>query len=1017
MSYSTPSKNIKDSKEKLQVIINHIRDIITESDLNGNFTYVSPQVYDILGYKPEELIGLNGLKFIHPEDLLNLVSKMKNLMKSGSPMLAEYRVLHKDGHYVHISANGTFVKENGNIKLIAVLRDISLQKETEEKYRFITENINDIISVFNDKFELLFINETQERISGLSKEEIMGKSPLEFLHPDDIKMATKTFRRTLRDGQGRGQFRMRSKDNLYKWMDANARVTSDSDGNQRILMVSRDITREKEIEKKLKESEQKYGLLAKNINDIIWTMDLNFNTTYVSPSVKSILGYTVQEDMARSITEKFTSESLKKVNEMIKQHITPKKIKDKNYNPVLRIEVDQYHNNGSIIPCEVTVNPMRDKNGVAFGLVGITRNIAKRKEAEQKLKESEEKYRLIAQNSQDIVYTLDMNLNNIYISPSVYNVLGYDVNEAILMNPRDTTHKEDFKKISRIYHEEFKLERKKGIKKDLNRKRLFNIREKHRDGRILTMEHTISWLRDENGIAVGILGVARDVTEKKNSEEALKESEEKYRTLFENSPYAVGLINLKGVVIQGNSNIEQIFGYRKEEFIGQSFSKFPLFSKEHNTIVLKSLNKLIKGEIPEPQELQLHRKDGSIIWVTMQPSIVKLKNETLFQVITQDISKIKEAELKLKESEEQFRSITEQSLMGIAVIQKGKLKYINKALESLTGFSIDELLNFSINDIIKIIAPGDLEYARELLDKNVISDLQPYTTGEFRLFTKNNEIKWVEHFTRKYLYKGKPANLVSIIDITEKKKAEEIIIEENKRLIELDKIRQDLMIRISHELKTPLTSIYGVFQVLLEKDKKNSNEEILPLLEIGYKGSLRLKELINNLLDSSKLDIGMIELRINKENLSRIVNDCIEELSYIAKSRNIILESEVLEEIYLEIDRLRLGQVIINIISNAIKNTPPNGSVFIHLTENQKYIDISVKDTGVGITDKEKKKLFQKFGKIERYGMGLELDIEGAGLGLYISKEIIELHGGQIIVESEGRKKGSNFIIRLLKNK
>lgn len=128
MSNSSPSKKINDSKEKLQVIINHIRDIITESDMTGIFTYVSPQVYDILGYKPEEVIGLNGIKFIHPEDLSNLASVGNNLMKTGGSVLAEYRAIHKDGHYVHLSSKGTIVRENGNIKLIAVLRDISMKK-------------------------------------------------------------------------------------------------------------------------------------------------------------------------------------------------------------------------------------------------------------------------------------------------------------------------------------------------------------------------------------------------------------------------------------------------------------------------------------------------------------------------------------------------------------------------------------------------------------------------------------------------------------------------------------------------------------------------------------------------------------------------------------------------------------------------------------------------------------------------------------------------------------------------
>lgn len=878
MSNSSPSKKIKDSREKLQVIINHIRDIITETDLNGNFTYVSPQVYDILGYKPEEVIGLSGFKFIHPEDLSNIASKMSNLMRSEGPMLAEYRALHKDGHYVHISAKGTIVRENGNIKLIAVLRDITIQKETEEKYRFIAENINDMISVFNDKLELMFINETQERISGFSKEEIMGKSPLEFLHPDDIKNASLIFRKALKEGQGRGQFRMRSKDNSYKWMDVNGRVTFDSDGNQRILLVSRDITREKEIE-------QKYRLLAKNINDIIWTTDLNFKTNYVSPSVKAILGYTVEEDMARSINEKFTPESLKIIGEMIKKHITPKKIKDKNYNPVLRIEGDQYHKNGSIIPCEITVNPMRDKSGIAFGLVGITRDITKRKETEQKLKESELKYRLITINSQDIVYTLDMNLNNTYISPSIFNVLGYDVDEAILMHPRDNTYKDDIEKISRIYKEEFKLERKKDINKDLNRKGVFTIREKHKDGRILTMEHTFSWLRDENGIAVGILGVARDVTEKKNTENLLKESAEKYRTLFENSPHAVGLINLKGVVIQGNSNIEKIFGYKKEEFIGQNFRKFPIFSKEHYAIVLNSLAKLSKGEIPEPHELQIHRKDGSIIWVSMQSSIVKLKTETLFQVITQDISKIKEAEKKLEE--------------------------------------------------------------------------------------------------------------------------------QNKELHELNNLKTEFLTRASHELKTPLVAIKGNADLVIKLHHEDLNSEVITMLEAIQRGCNRIEDIIHKLIESSKLETSKIDIHTTKEDLPSLIQFCVNEIQSLVKMRNLTINLDVKHFVSTKFNKDQIHEVISNLLNNAINYSPPGGFIYIKSEVKGNTIIISIEDRGIGFTKDEKMKIFQKFGKINRANQEFDIISEGSGLGLYISKKIIEIHGGKIWVESEGRNKGSTFYFAL----
>ncbi len=146
-----------------------------------------------------------------------------------------------------------------------------------------------------------------------------------------------------------------------------------------------------------------------------------------------------------------------------------------------------------------------------------------------------------------------------------------------------------------------------------------------------------------------------DITAKKEAEQKIKESEAKYRALFENSPHAIGLIDMKGKIIQCNSNVEKIFGYKPEEYLGKNFKDFLLFSKEHFNIILDSFKKLIKGEIPEQQEMQLIRKDGSIIGVQLQASLVKLANETLIQVITQDITEKKQAEQKLQESEKKYR--------------------------------------------------------------------------------------------------------------------------------------------------------------------------------------------------------------------------------------------------------------------------------------------------------------------------------------------------------------------------
>ena len=165
----------------------------------------------------------------------------------------------------------------------------------------------------------------------------------------------------------------------------------------------------------------------------------------------------------------------------------------------------------------------------------------------------------------------------------------------------------------------------------------------------------------------------------------------------------------------------------------------------------------------------------------------------------------------------------------------------------------------------------------------------------------------------------------------------------------------------------------------------------------------------------SRLEAKKFQLDFHKENLVEIIIDCANDMKYLSSDRQLIMKLRLPHEAYINIDKLRFRQVLTNLMSNAIKNTPLGGKIIIELVEFEDFIEIKIKDTGVGFTLKEKEKIFQKFGKIERYGMDLGVDIEGSGLGLFISKEIVELHGGQIELESEGRNKGSIFTVRLFK--
>jgi signal transduction histidine kinase len=180
------------------------------------------------------------------------------------------------------------------------------------------------------------------------------------------------------------------------------------------------------------------------------------------------------------------------------------------------------------------------------------------------------------------------------------------------------------------------------------------------------------------------------------------------------------------------------------------------------------------------------------------------------------------------------------------------------------------------------------------------------------------------------------------------------------------------------------------------------------------KGGKRLKYLVDNLVDITRIEYKKFNLEKNKQDINQIVRDCVRELMYLIKMRDLTLNLDLKQELFLEIDKVRIEQVILNLLSNAIKNTPPYGKITIKSFKINESVKISITDTGIGLTKDEMEKLFTRFGKIERYGDGLEyVDIQGTGLGLYISKEIIDLHKGQIWVESRGRNKGCTFNIKI----
>ena len=158
-------------------------------------------------------------------------------------------------------------------------------RESEEKYRFITENVNDLISVFDKNLNLIYINDTLQKISGFSKKDVMGKKPMDFIHPDDINRCIKIFQETLKTGQGFGEFRFKRKDDSYVWLEVNAKIIVDKNGETNAILLSRDISKRKLMENKLKKSKEKYRLITENANDIILVLNQKLECEYVNEQI------------------------------------------------------------------------------------------------------------------------------------------------------------------------------------------------------------------------------------------------------------------------------------------------------------------------------------------------------------------------------------------------------------------------------------------------------------------------------------------------------------------------------------------------------------------------------------------------------------------------------------------------------------------------------------------------------------------------------------------------------------
>ena len=361
-------------------------------------------------------------------------------------------------------------------------------------------------------------------------------------------------------------------------------------------------------------------------------------------------------------------------------------------------------------------------------------------------------------------------------------------------------------------------------------------------------------------------------------------------------------------------------------------------------------------------------------------------------------------ERKLIKSEENFRVMLETSSIGLLEVDVkfNQISYANPMFLEMIGYPLNKLKTeeFLINSVIH---PKDLQRIFKNSEEKKL---------EFRIYDSTGRIKWllgkrVNHYNEK----GELTKFRLWVDAITKKR------EQDKLLKEIIDVKSELLKRTSHELKTPLVSIKGYTELLLDLYSTKFDMDVILNLKQIKEGSKRLEKIINNFFIASDLESSQFELKLSEENLSTIIRKSVKDIKEISQSRNQSFILNIQDNLFGKLEKEKIHEVLNHLLLNAVNNTPKHGDIRINSEIEDEFVVISIKDNDIGILEEEKQKLFTQFGKIERYGRGRDLGIDGIGLGLFISKKLVNLHGGQIWVESEGRDKGTTFHFSLPMNK
>ncbi len=837
-----------------------------------------------------------------------------------------------------------------------------------------------------------FWNKTSERFFGISAEEAIGKTVYDFFPIEQARFFDQKDQETLEKGniEDIPEEPINSLSLGKRWLHTiKIPVYNDQHQPQYLLCFSEDITDRKQVEAERKELIE----VMENAVSGISKLDVEGRYLYANKTYAQFTGYQPEEMIGMLWQKTVHPDELEKLIAAYWQMVKEGRVE---------VETIGIRKDGSIFYKQLVMIATYDEQHQLLGHYCFMKDIserarleAERKQAEINLERELLRTKTLFNTSLDGIVVMNHQGDVVQTSPSFAQMLGYTVEETLTLNVAD-------------WDAQLTPEDLQAILKSAELMSLFETRHRRKDGSEYDVEISYSRVVIEGEIMH--FCICRDISKRKQVEIDLQVSQARFAGILEIANDAIISINIKQQITLFNKGAEQIFGYQAEEVLGQSLtllmpSRFTDIHHQH--IGDYAQTRGYARPMAERGGIFCRRKDGSEFPAEASISKLDLNGEIIFTAFLRDITARQQAETALHLSEERLQMALEASGDGLWDwnIETGEI-YLSACYQEMLGYKPGELV-LDLNLWTDMIHPDDQSWVWECLNAHLQDDSVPYTF-DYRQRCKSGDWKWIANYGKVVAYnsQGQPIRMIGTHkDISDRKQKEMVLREAMEAAEQANLAKSIFLANMSHELRTPLNVILGFTQVMGHDSSLTPNQQE-DLQTIRRSGD-HLLNLINDVLDLSKIESGHCTLEESDFDLIALLHSMRNMLAERASSKGLDLYFEIATDVppFINTDAQKLRQVLLNLLGNAIKFTH-QGSITLQVsssvptleagTTTRYILQFAVIDTGVGIAPEELDIIFDAFVQAQAG----KRSVSGTGLGLTISRKLLELMGGEISVQS-----------------